>query len=103
MILRCSASERGGTAEFDSRLIGIREVLRDQHSRSNSTLFSKAESTRTVMEHHVTEDAVMASEREQLLDLTGFLKDASAGRYISGTSHKLANWERASTLTRSRS
>ena len=27
-ILRCSASERGGTAEFASRLIGKREIIR---------------------------------------------------------------------------
>lgn len=73
LILRCSASQYGGTAEFASRLIGKREVLRQQRSTSRSTgdLFRK---THTVSDHIFTEDAVMASEIEQLPDLSGFLK-----------------------------
>ena len=75
VILRCSASERGGTAEFASRLIGQRQVMRKQESISrNGKLF---EQTRTLSEQLFTEDAVMASEIEQLPDLTGFLKLAS--------------------------
>src|SRR5260370_17898418 len=38
LILRCSASERGGTAEFASRLIGKREVIR-RHVTQNSAGF----------------------------------------------------------------
>src|SRR5256714_11503122 len=34
LILRCSASERGGTAEFASRLIGQREIIRRHVSHS---------------------------------------------------------------------
>jgi type IV secretory pathway TraG/TraD family ATPase VirD4 len=34
LILRCSASEQGGTAQFASRLIGQRQVLRRQESRT---------------------------------------------------------------------
>src|SRR5476649_992026 len=34
LILRCSASEGGGTSRFASRLIGEREVLRTTESRS---------------------------------------------------------------------
>jgi type IV secretory pathway TraG/TraD family ATPase VirD4 len=78
LILRCSASERGGTAEFASRLIGQREVIRQQTSISTlarPTGFLRT--TRTVGEHLVTEDAVMASEIEQLPDLQGYLKLAS--------------------------
>jgi Type IV secretion-system coupling protein DNA-binding domain len=73
LILRCSASEYGGTAEFASRLIGKREVVRQQRSTSQSTgdLFKK---THTVSDHIFIEDAVMASEIEQLADLSGFLK-----------------------------
>lgn len=73
LILRCSAGEHGGTAEFASRLIGKREVVRKQHSVSKSTAhwFRK---TRTVSDHVVIEDAVMASEIEQLADLSGYLK-----------------------------
>lgn len=77
LILRCSASERGGTAEFASRLIGRREIIRRQVSHSRGTLFSKAQATATSTDHYVTEDAVMASEIEQLPDLTGFLRLAS--------------------------
>ena len=61
VILRCSASERGGTAEFASRLIGKREVMRPQFLVSRPTLFSNAAPTRSTTEQYVTEDAVMAS------------------------------------------
>jgi type IV secretory pathway TraG/TraD family ATPase VirD4 len=78
LILRCSASERGGTADFASRLIGKREVVRRHISHSRPTsLGGSARETRTTSDHHTTEDAVMASEIEQLPDLTGFLKIAS--------------------------
>ena len=76
IIFRCSASERGGTAEFASRLIGQRQVVRQQRSTSRATghIFRQ---THTVSDHLFTEDAVMASEIEQLPDLSGFLKLAS--------------------------
>ena len=74
VILRCSASEQGGTAEFASRLIGQRQVVRQQHSTSRSGWFAK---THSVSDQIFTEDAVMASEIEQLPDLSGFLKLAS--------------------------
>ncbi len=76
LILRCSASEYGGTAQFASQLIGKREVVRQQRSTSRQTghFFRR---THTVSDHVVVEDAVMASEIEQLADLCGFLKLAS--------------------------
>jgi len=78
LILRSSASERGGTADFASRLIGKREIIRSQVSRNQpARLGGSFRSTVTTSEQHVTEDAVMASEIEQLPDLTGFLKLAS--------------------------
>jgi type IV secretory pathway TraG/TraD family ATPase VirD4 len=78
LILRCSASERGGTAEFASRLIGKREIIRRQVSHTRPTsLGGIAHLTQTTSDHHITEEAVMASEIEQLPDLTGFLKMAS--------------------------
>jgi type IV secretory pathway TraG/TraD family ATPase VirD4 len=76
LILRCSASERGGTAEFASRLIGQREIIRRHVSYSSGGLFSR-HSTNTTSDEYITEDAVMSSEIEQLPDLTGFLKLAS--------------------------
>jgi hypothetical protein len=78
LILRCSASERGGTAEFASRLIGEREIIRPQVSVSHPVrLGGGAHAHRTVSHQHVVEHAVMASEIEQLPDLAGFLKLAS--------------------------
>jgi type IV secretory pathway TraG/TraD family ATPase VirD4 len=77
LILRCSASEHGGTAEFASRLIGQREVVRKHVALTSGGFFSKAQPTHTTSYEHVTEDAVMASEIEQLPDLVGFLKVAS--------------------------
>jgi hypothetical protein len=85
LILRCSASERGGTSEFASRLIGQREVL---HTSVSSTRRSgEWRSATTKSELLRIEPAVMASEIERLPDLTGFLKIAS-----------LADWQVA-TLT----
>jgi type IV secretory pathway TraG/TraD family ATPase VirD4 len=75
LILRCSASEGGGTARFASGLIGEREIIREQitkNRRPNEFL-----SSQSVAQHHVTESAVLASEIEQLPDLQGFLKFAS--------------------------
>jgi type IV secretory pathway TraG/TraD family ATPase VirD4 len=82
LILRCAGSEHGGTSQFASRLIGEREVIRRQTSRGRDreTWFSARGSRRStsVSEHRVTEIAVMPSELEQLPDLTGYLKTASA-------------------------
>ncbi len=85
LILRCSASENGGTSQFASRLIGEREVLRRQISRGRdreSAFFSRgARRSRSVTDHHVTETAVLASELEQLPDLRGYLKTASSATW----------------------
>ena len=86
LILRCSGSENGGTSQFASRLIGEREIIRRQTSRgrdreSLSMLRGSRRST-SVSEQHVTEAAVMASELEQLADLTGYLKTASGCEWV---------------------
>jgi Type IV secretion-system coupling protein DNA-binding domain len=75
LILRCSASEGGGTARFASALIGEREVIREQITKS--TRPNEWLASRSVAQHHVTESAVLASEIEQIPDLHGFLKFAS--------------------------
>ncbi|MHB1829031.1 MAG: type IV secretion system DNA-binding domain-containing protein [Steroidobacteraceae bacterium] len=75
LILRCSASEHGGTSRFASRLIGDREMIRLSRARSRrpgELLYSISES-----EHRQVEPAVMDSQIERLADLTGFLKLAS--------------------------
>jgi len=78
LILRCSASEGGGTARYASRLIGERDVLRLARSvsRSSGATFGSDRDTEGHSEHHSTESAVLAAEIEQLPDRTGFLKIA---------------------------
>ncbi len=75
LILRCSASEHGGTSEFASRLIGQREVLYTTSSRTHRSGEWRTSTTST--QHIRMEPAVMASEVERLPDLAGFLKVAS--------------------------
>lgn len=82
LILRCSAAENGGTARFASRLIGEREVLREQLSRNRGALFERSPATRTVTLQRVTESAVLPSEIEQLPDLCGYLKFASEPAWL---------------------
>ena len=96
LILRCSASERGGTSEFASKLIGQRQVVHTTRSRSRRS--SDWVPTITTSEHLSIEPAVMASEIERMPDLEGFLKLAS-----------IPDWRRVrlapvsySTVTRSR-
>jgi type IV secretory pathway TraG/TraD family ATPase VirD4 len=86
LILRCSGSENGGTSQFASRLIGDREIVRRQTSRGrdrDGTFMSRGSRRSTsTTEQHVTEAAVMASQLEQLPDLTGYLKAASSGEWL---------------------
>ncbi|HZT05217.1 MAG TPA: type IV secretion system DNA-binding domain-containing protein [Steroidobacteraceae bacterium] len=83
LILRCSASEHGGTAQFASRLIGQREVVRI--SRSKSRRPSELLPSITESEHRQVEPAVMDSEIERLPDLAGFLKLASSPDWLRVT------------------
>jgi type IV secretory pathway TraG/TraD family ATPase VirD4 len=75
LILRCSASEGGGTSKFASTLIGQREVMRASWSRTRrmDELFG----SETHSQHLSIEPAVMAAQIEQLPDLGGYLKFAS--------------------------
>jgi type IV secretory pathway TraG/TraD family ATPase VirD4 len=86
LILRCSASEHGGTSQFASRLIGEREVARRSTSRGrDGNGFPGGRAWRrslNVSEQRVTEAAVLASELEQLPDLTGYLKTASSPAWL---------------------
>ncbi len=86
LILRCSGSEQGGTSQFASRLIGEREVIRRQRSRGRDRdgLFPSKGTRRStqVSEQQVIESAVLASELEQLPDLSGYLKTASARGWV---------------------
>ncbi len=78
LILRCSASEHGGTSEFASKLIGDREIIRRQTSRGNDRGGASMRRSRNISEQHVIEAAVMAAQIEQLADFRGYFKAASA-------------------------
>jgi hypothetical protein len=80
LILRCSASEHGGTAQFASRLIGQREVV--SISRSRSRRPGEFLASLTEAEHRQIEPAVMDSQIERLADLAGFLKLASSPDWL---------------------
>jgi len=86
LILRCAGSEHGGTSQFASRLIGEREVIRRQTSRGRDreSFFAArgARRSTSVSDQHVIEMAVLASEIEQLPDLTGYLKTASSADWL---------------------
>jgi len=85
LILRCSASEHGGTAQFASRLVGEREMLRRQVSRGSDRegLLGRrgARRSKNISEQRVTEAAVMPSEIEALADFCGYIKVASASEW----------------------
>jgi len=83
LVLRCSASEGGGTAKFASQLIGDREMIRPERFQSTSdpALLSlgrgSSNVSRGVSYRRMTEAAVMPSQIEQLPDLAGYFKRAS--------------------------
>jgi hypothetical protein len=81
LILRCSASEHGGTSEFASKLIGQREVLHTTSSKTRRP--DQWRSSVTTSEQLRIEPAIMASEIERLPDLAGFLKLASVADWLS--------------------
>jgi type IV secretory pathway TraG/TraD family ATPase VirD4 len=86
LILRCSGSENGGTSQFASRLIGEREVLRQQVSRGSDREFAfslrGSRRSENTSRQHVTEAAVMPSQIEQLPDFRGYLKTASSRAWL---------------------
>lgn len=79
LILRCSASEAGGTAAFASRLIGEEEIIRTQITKSRRPGEFQPSITRS--QHHLIEPAVLPSEIEQLPDLAGYLKLAATPQW----------------------
>jgi type IV secretory pathway TraG/TraD family ATPase VirD4 len=86
LILRCSSSENGGTAQFAARLIGDREIVRMQLSRGSdrdgSWSARGGRRSRNWTEQHTTEPAVLPSELEQLPDLHGYFKSASSSHWL---------------------
>ncbi len=83
LILRCSASDGGGTARFASRLVGEREVSSPQVTRSRSAAGPGGGrvSTSTSLQRR-TEAALLPAQIEQLPDRCGFLKLASQPEWV---------------------
>jgi type IV secretory pathway TraG/TraD family ATPase VirD4 len=81
LVLRCSSSGQEGTAQFASKLIGDREVMREQVTRSRRGPAGGGPPQRSVVVQQVTERAVLAAQIEQLPDLAGYLKFASAAEW----------------------
>ena len=75
LILRCSASEGGGTARFASQLIGEREVIRTTMSKSRRATGMIGSTSQS--QQYSLEPAVLAAQIEQLPDLSGYAKHAS--------------------------
>ncbi len=92
LILRCSASEGGGTARFASQLIGEREVLRTTLSKSRRV--TEWAGSVSQSQHYSIEPAVLPSQVEQLADLTGYLKYASDPRWRRVQLDARREWER---------
>ena len=101
LILRCSGSDHGGTANFASRLIGQREVLRTNRSRSRRP--GEFLSSTTLSEHVGIEPAVMDSQIEQLPDLSGYLKFASVPDWQHVTLAAPNSYDDAHTRSEARS
>ncbi|HKS69790.1 MAG TPA: type IV secretion system DNA-binding domain-containing protein [Ktedonobacterales bacterium] len=76
LLLRCGASDGGGTAQFASDLIGDREVERDDVSRSRThgRFTSRSLSMQT---KRAVEDVVLVSEIMQLANREGYCKRAT--------------------------
>ena len=94
LILRCSASEGGGTAKFASQLIGEREVSRMSVSRSRRAAEWIGSVTKS--QHLNVESAVLPAEVEQLPDLAGYLKYASDPGWQKVRLQAVQAWEQRS-------
>jgi hypothetical protein len=100
LILRCSASEGGGTARFASQLIGEREVLRTTTSttRRASEMFGSVSES----EHFNMEAAVLPAQIEQLPDLDGYLKLASNPHWLRVHLDAVRRWQEVRSQDASR-
>jgi type IV secretory pathway TraG/TraD family ATPase VirD4 len=93
LILRCSASEGGGTARFASQLIGEREVMRTTVSKSRR--LTEMLGSVTHNQHLSLESAVLPSQVEQLPDLTGYLKYASDPQWQKVRLQARSQWQQS--------
>jgi hypothetical protein len=73
LVLRCAGGERNSTAAFASSLIGQQSYYKQSTNQGQHSSGTSSGSSITT----VTEDAVLASQIEQLPDLEGYLKAPS--------------------------
>jgi type IV secretory pathway TraG/TraD family ATPase VirD4 len=79
LILRCAGSGPGGTARYAQDHIGERQVTRTQLSQTRpQRWWGRSERSQSSSQSRTIEPAVLAAEIEQLPDLTGYFKRASA-------------------------
>lgn len=71
LILRCSASQGGGTSAFASQLVGEREITQTNTSKDHEGRTSTSTSV-------VKSSLIMPSEFERLPDLSGYVKVAES-------------------------
>ena len=81
LLLRAGASADGGTAKLASDLIGLREVEREDVSRSRTRSKVGSSSTSSQTKRSI-DSAALASELAQLRPGTGFLKRASKAHWL---------------------
>ncbi|QKS01865.1 type IV secretion system DNA-binding domain-containing protein [Sphingomonas sp. CL5.1] len=81
LLLRCGASDGGGTARLAAELIGEHEIERDEVSRSRTQgrFTSRSMSTQP---RRAVEDTVLASEIMQLANNQGYAKRATSPRWV---------------------
>ena len=83
LILRCSASERAGTARFASRLIDEREIIRGNVTKNrNGSVFARRRESISRNLQHVVETAVLLSEIEHAPDFSGYLNVGSRHEWL---------------------
>jgi hypothetical protein len=83
---RTEGSQGERAAQFASRLIGDREIVRTQVSQTLSrdgvSFIAPQRKSTTTSLHHTMEPAVLPAEIEQLPDLAGYLKLASRPEWV---------------------
>jgi type IV secretory pathway TraG/TraD family ATPase VirD4 len=80
LLLRCGASDDGGTASLAAELIGEREIERGTISRSRTEGRFASRST-SAQSRRAIEKAVLASEITQLGNNEGYVKRATSPRW----------------------
>lgn len=96
LVLRCGASEGGGTADFASDLLGEREIERIETSTSHNRGQDGASTTTSY--HRQLERAVLPSQVTQLPDLSGYLRISGRTEWLKLSYRPIELEERISPI-----